>query len=567
MVADNLIINLLHVQARRRSAVSPGSGSTVGLRVGLEQALGRLRPRPAYLPPHAILVIRSLVSRAAYGSTAADRQRWLQQLEDQIDELARQALRPGRQHVPPDANCVLFDDEVALLLCYTRDLLAGRWAWYWEELFPAAAEPGQTAGGRLLSAWQIYPQAVPHTLAGLRPAAAAAALYCLKPAELSRLVHCLHDTFALPRGALEASARVPMGAARPCDRVAVAAPWQEWLPAPELRGLAPPATYLLGLCHTLVRRPQQARGLDFGQQARRWLEEASSSASPAAPGERYRSGEGQPAAGPVALRSARDLPATRQDGELSAAPASASDPVPAPVFTSAAEDRAGQQPTGEHRTSAEGDLRPSTGLGTGAFTRLGGAIYLVNLLSRLGLPGSIPALAGLNPWELLGGLAAGLLGRRLPAFAADPLWAIVSELAGQEPGRPWGESLPAPAAFRLPAAWLDLLPPGQAAAIRAAAPSLEEPPELAAKLMAQNLAWWVQRLRPYVAVLLDHLLGRPADAVETLLHQPGTLYVSRTHVDLLLSVEQISIPVRRAGLDQTPGWRPEFGYIITIHFE
>ena len=52
-----------------------------------------------------------------------------------------------------------------------------------------------------------------------------------------------------------------------------------------------------------------------------------------------------------------------------------------------------------------------------------------------------------------------------------------------------------------------------------------------------------------------------------LFHQPGTLYASRTHVDLVLSVEQISIPLRRAGLDRTPGWRPEFGYIITIHFE
>jgi hypothetical protein len=235
----------------------------------------------------------------------------------------------------------------------------------------------------------------------------------------------------------------------------------------------------------------------------------------------------------------------------------------------AAKDLARQQPAAEHVAAAvaAGDVLPPIGLGAGSFTRLGGAIYLVNVLARLRFPQSVPALAGLNPWELLGALTAGLLGHRLPAFAADPLWAIVSQLAGQEAGRPWGSSLPEPAAFWLPTAWLDLLPAEQAALGGAAAQSLEELPEPSAQLMAPNLLWWVQRLRPYLAALLYHLLGEPADAVELLLHQPGTLYVTRTHVDLLLSVEQICIPVRRAGLDQTPGWRPDYGHIITVHFE
>jgi hypothetical protein len=32
-------------------------------------------------------------------------------------------------------------------------------------------------------------------------------------------------------------------------------------------------------------------------------------------------------------------------------------------------------------------------------------------------------------------------------------------------------------------------------------------------------------------------------------------------------LEQVSIPMRRAGLDHTPGWLPDFGYIVTIYFE
>ncbi len=84
---------------------------------------------------------------------------------------------------------------------------------------------------------------------------------------------------------------------------------------------------------------------------------------------------------------------------------------------------------------------------------------------------------------------------------------------------------------------------------------------------APALAWWVRRLQPFIAQLLARLTGLGPDAAAILFHQPGTLYAGRTHVDLVLPLEQIRMPLRRAGLDRTPGWRPEFGYIITIHFE
>ena len=165
-------------------------------------------------------MIRTLASRTAFGAAGGAQLRWRQQLEGQLAELTRQALRPDRQHVPPHANCVLFDDEVTLLACFTRDVLAGRWTWYWDELFPRAAQAArldlashaaQSRGECLLAAWLAYPQAVPHTLVGLRPAAAAAALSLLSPAELSRLAHGLHATFALPRGALDAAGPAPSG--------------------------------------------------------------------------------------------------------------------------------------------------------------------------------------------------------------------------------------------------------------------------------------------------------------------------------------------------------------------
>jgi hypothetical protein len=32
-------------------------------------------------------------------------------------------------------------------------------------------------------------------------------------------------------------------------------------------------------------------------------------------------------------------------------------------------------------------------------------------------------------------------------------------------------------------------------------------------------------------------------------------------------MDQISIPVRRAGLDHDPGWMPDLAYIVLFHFD
>ncbi len=601
MAANGLTIDRLSVHARGKHA--PGAPNTAGLRVALEQSLRLVRP--SHLPPQAVLVIRTLASRTAFGAGGGAQLRWRQQLEGQIGEVARQALRPDRQYVPPDANCVLFDDEVTLLACLTRDVLAGRWTWYWDELFPVAAQAGrlgleiqyaQARGSCLLTAWLAYPQAVPHALVGLRPAAAAAALSLLGKAELSQLAYSVHATFALPRGALDAAGSAPRGL-EPTAAAAPAAPWREWLPSQHLRDLTPPAEYLLGVCYTLAHRPQEARGQEFGRQARRWLEGATVAHA-----------VGPQGAPQSALRmDATEASASLQDdtgaGRVDAA-------IAGPGASALVRDSLGRAPGAAELSAAGpgGNAQSSTSLGAGMFTRLGGAICLVNMMILLGLPESIPALARLNPWALLGGLAAGLLGRRFPEFAADPLWAAVDEFGGEETRRPWGASLLPMAEFRIPPAWLDLLPPQDLVAYReptagrlpvwtagpgylladlppgtslaaaraewaglvevATPPAgIEDLPAGANQLLAPALVWWVRRLQPFFARFLAQRTGLEADSAPFLVHQPGTLYASRTHVDLVLSVEQISIPLRRAGLDQTPGWRPEFGYIITIHFE
>ena len=61
-------------------------------------------------------------------------------------------------------------------------------------------------------------------------------------------------------------------------------------------------------------------------------------------------------------------------------------------------------------------------------------------------------------------------------------------------------------------------------------------------------------------------LERPEIFIETLT-DPAILYITRTHVDVVFTLEQIRLELRLAGLDHNPGWVPELGHVITFHFE
>jgi hypothetical protein len=47
----------------------------------------------------------------------------------------------------------------------------------------------------------------------------------------------------------------------------------------------------------------------------------------------------------------------------------------------------------------------------------------------------------------------------------------------------------------------------------------------------------------------------------------GRLAWSATHVDLRMTMDQVDIAVRLAGLDANPGWAPALGRVITFYFE
>jgi hypothetical protein len=68
-------------------------------------------------------------------------------------------------------------------------------------------------------------------------------------------------------------------------------------------------------------------------------------------------------------------------------------------------------------------------------------------------------------------------------------------------------------------------------------------------------------VRPVRRFLEDH-----AVTADSFL-RPGRLVLSRTHLDVLLDLDQIDLAARRCGLDQDPGWQPALGRIVLFHFE
>jgi len=92
---------------------------------------------------------------------------------------------------------------------------------------------------------------------------------------------------------------------------------------------------------------------------------------------------------------------------------------------------------------------------------------------------------------------------------------------------------------------------------------LEPTPDAASGLQA-----WLARVAPAVRRWCAVRLGVPADRVaETLLRRRGVVHVTRMHVDVVMPLDSIELPVRRAALDADPGWDPALGRIVQLHFE
>jgi hypothetical protein len=181
------------------------------------------------------------------------------------------------------------------------------------------------------------------------------------------------------------------------------------------------------------------------------------------------------------------------------------------------------------------------------------------------------------------------------AWQYDPIWAVLDELAAGAAPAAYTHEL---REFRLPRSWLPAreqrwfwaadentvrvwsadgyvvfaCPRGPEPALRQVIREAElyDRPvqiETAAAAPPDWPADWLSLILPYIEVRLAESLELPVpDAVLLVLQQRGNLYVSSSHIDLVLDLDCVSLPLRRSGLDANPGWQPEFARIVSFHF-
>src|SRR5689334_12437251 len=95
----------------------------ISVRWWLERALEGTG-REAGLAPESVLIVRRLRHasrpRPSLGSGRSV-QRWREEVDHRLARLARDAVWPAQQPVPPSCQAVLFNDQAELLACLARD--------------------------------------------------------------------------------------------------------------------------------------------------------------------------------------------------------------------------------------------------------------------------------------------------------------------------------------------------------------------------------------------------------------------------------------------------------------
>jgi hypothetical protein len=564
------------------------------------------------MPARAVLIVRHLDDPLprVLGTTASPA--WEGAARSALSARLRRAARPSAEPVPAGAIAVLFEDRPQLLAALAADWVTGSLAnhWWWREFVRS-----RTAAEAVIHSWMRDTQAAPASLGLLADWGMAKAFVgALPPSAVSSLTVAVLRAWAAPEPTVAAVRRMT-GNAAVADQQAPPAPWVSWASEAMDAGLTRAARLLLGVGLSLARAPAMtvrsvfwtsilawleagtvtedskgpsprmrardlaaqpvaawrmtpgtaagdAGGMVTGERAapviQAWQSGAVQSTSQTGPprqpdpaGDRHAGDPAPPApgtSGPFPPGAPSDsaqgrypphgmgdgpgrsqAPAARVDdrvvdtslpGQAHGVIGSPPDPVPAPAVAAEA-DALGVQPAAPWRVD----------------TAFAGVFFLLNVALAAGLYGDFtrPATPGIpmSPWQLLA-----LLGQQLLHPDAkwarpgdeDPVWVLLARLAG--PAEPVAASQRAsPAAPRAMRRWVRRL---------------------------------AERLRPELSLAL----GCAPDAVgDVLLRRTGQVEATATHVDVVLSLADLPICIRLAGLDRDPGWIPAAGRTVAFHFE
>jgi hypothetical protein len=274
-------------------------------------------------------------------------------------------------------------------------------------------------------------------------------------------------------------------------------------------------------------------------------------------------------------------------------------------------------PSGSHAIPAEPSIarEPFTSLAESCSveTRFGGILYLLNVALALGLYGDFtqPRAPGitLSPWDWLA-----LIGREWfdRDFETDAVWLLLAELAGRSPRQCPGYGFEAPASWSIPAEWL--APWGKVDVVRVYATRrrlqlwhdcgfvladtartpgsaplqqarelcrnksalhhakrlrVRQSPRQSGRTGRRALGRWIGWITLYLQSRLARALGMDASPTvnAVVCRHSATLACTTTRLDVHLSLADLPIEIRLAGLDRDPGWIPAAGRAIAFHFE
>ena len=390
----------------------------------------------------------------------------------------------------------------------------------------------------------------------------------------------------------------------------VTAPWEPYVASNAVPGtLGLERRALLGLSLLLHRAPRKMDGPRFVAHFRAWLSNERALRGASDPDGVTSPSDYSPPGPRAQDRSGTRVPSTIDRPDTAQNPAGLG---AASKATQAQTDA--HLDANESNTDIHGDIQPAPLVlneasraeaqflfEDGCQTRLGGVFYLVHLLLRSDL---LSFEVNLRGWALLELLARCLLYHEWEEVAEDPIWDALALLDLREPGTLPGADFTPLAAYEAPESWyrglndskryarfrsdrlevwhaegflaLDSTTAIHTASTEAAtyarlthqqrrafrngasvcAPGLDLSPQLRR---------FLHFLLPYVRWRLRRALGDTS--LTDALRRTGRLYITPNHVDLVMRMKQISVPVRIAGLDANPGWTPELGRIIKFHFD
>jgi len=256
-------------------------------------------------------------------------------------------------------------------------------------------------------------------------------------------------------------------------------------------------------------------------------------------------------------------------------------------------------------------------------TEIGGILFLIPLLQHLRLFATarrpFAVMHELSAWAWLELIGRMLLGETFGEAAHDPIWSMLAALDGRQIGEPCGTAFCGKTEYVMPNEWL--VPVSQfeehwtwhldKTRLRVLHPAgfmaadlMISPESLTARLQALQEDWrldaaslrhaadqdlaaieaiqsqirtgkaaldrWLQFLLPYLrwrlvtALKLENLDGETIS--RQLLFRRGELFVTRTHIDLVMSIDDATLNVRVAGLDCNPGWVSALSRVVTFHY-